>query len=164
MAVALTLGNLGASAPSRNAALQLRVHRWLEVQWVQGEALIERGQRPEPARVGATLQTVGEGIQTGSNGRVRLVLDTNGGSVELAEDTRLIIQTIQPLADGNSLIELRLEPGQVGLRAPKGRLPLPTTDAPVKLPRPAEMTGLRGACPSGLPLGQRGVLAVQVAA
>jgi hypothetical protein len=164
MAVALTISNWEASDASRNAALQLRVYRWLKVQWVQGEVLIQRGERTEAARVGATLQSVGEGIQTGRTGKVRLVLDTNGGSVELAQDTRLTIQTIQLLTDGNSLIELRLERGQVWLRVPTGQQPLPTTNAPIKLPHPARMTGLRGACPSGLTHGQLAVLTVEAAA
>ena len=148
------LSSLILVSPTNSRTVQFRLKRWIEVQSVSGNVtLINRNGR-ESARVGQRLQSVGEGIVTGSRSSATLYLDTGIGTLQVGENSQFTLQEIQN-NDGGAQTKLNVSRGQV-------RLKLRTFTHPsssLEIFTPAGVTGVRGTDfgVSILPSGKTGV-------
>jgi hypothetical protein len=139
-----TLGSvlLLAADPSwAQKALEVRINRWLEVEQLTGNVQLDRLNGGRSAQIGDRLSRVGDRITTGPRAFAKLALDTGVGTIEVAENTQVQIQTLDPpLPDQGRVTRLFVSRGRVRLRlrrfsSPNSRLEIQT---------PAGVSGVRG--------------------
>jgi hypothetical protein len=123
-----------------DASLRFKVVRSLVVSEVSGSVSLLRGDLREAAQEGQTLQLVGEAIETGSNARAVLMLDTQAGTIELSPNTLLRIQTMVVSDRGGYHTQLFLERGQAKVKVKKFLNP----DSTLEIHTPAGVSGVRG--------------------
>ena len=141
-------------SPTNSRTVQFRFKRWIEVQSVSGNVTLLNQNGRESARAGQRLQSVGEGIVTGSRSSATLGLDSGIGTLQVSENSQFTIQEIQN-NDGGAQTKLKVSRGQV-------RLKLRTFTNPsssLEIFTPAGVTGVRGTDfgVSILPSGKTGV-------
>lgn len=120
--------------------IKVRVNRWLEVRQLTGKVTHQQGNRSQPARMGDRLQSVGDGISTGSNSSTRLAVDTNVGFVDVAQNTSLRIQSLQTASDNGRVTRLQVTKGQVRLQV----RPFTNRGSRLEIITPSGISGVRG--------------------
>lgn len=128
------------SASFASSIVQVRTQRWLEVRQVIGQVLFQQGQRSQPAHSGMRLQSVGDGIVTGSRSQSVLAADDGIGFIDVAEDTSVRVQQLQRLPDGGHVTRLFVERGQVSLRIRR----FTHRSSELEIQTPAGWSGVRG--------------------
>ena len=117
-----------------------------------------RGERRQ-ARRGDRLDHVGDMMTTGANASARLDIDIATGSVTMAENSQLQVQTLSITPSGGRITELLVSRGQVRVRV----RPLTNPDTRLEIYTPAGVSGVRGTDfgVSVQPTGQTGVATVE---
>jgi FecR protein len=122
--------------------VDVRINRWLEIQQVSGSVSLElRNSSARAAQIGDRMSQVSDRITTGARSGAKLALDSGVGTVEVAENTLVQIQVIDPpLPDQGRVTRLIVPRGRVRLRlrhftSPNSRLEIQT---------PAGVSGVRG--------------------
>ena len=148
------LSSLILVSPTNSRTVQFRFKRWIEVQSVSGNVTLINGNGRESARVGQRLQSVGEGIVTGSRSSATLSLDSGIGTLQVSENSQFIIQEIQNNG-GGAQTKLNVSRGQVRLKLRTFTNP----NSSLEIFTPAGVTGVRGTDfgVSILPSGKTGV-------
>jgi hypothetical protein len=132
---------VAAEAALAQKTVEVRINRWLEVQQLTGSVSLALRSGARSAQVGDRLSQVGDRITTGPGAFTKLALDTGVGTIEVAENTQVQIQTLDPpLPDQGRVTRLTVSRGRVRLRlrsftSPNSRLEIQT---------PAGVSGVRG--------------------
>jgi FecR protein len=114
--------------------------RWLEVRSLSGTVLQQYGQTAAPARIGTRLQKPGESLRTGRRSSATLAVDSNFGTIQVAENTILQIERMKIGDRGERLTNLKVITGQVRLNLRKSTNP----DTLLQVQTPSGITGVRG--------------------
>ncbi|MGI0485624.1 FecR family protein [Pantanalinema rosaneae CENA516] len=138
-AIAALLG-VGVMKSFAQPALQVRVQRWLDVRQATGSVMMLENGNLQPAKVGARLAGIGDGIETGSNSTAMLGVDTNVGFVNVSENTSLRIQRLEIAPDNGRVTHLSVTKGQARLRV----RPFTHRGSELKIQTPAGFSGVRG--------------------
>ncbi|MEL6327969.1 MAG: FecR family protein [Cyanobacteria bacterium J06626_23] len=130
LSLTLTHSPFPAFKPPTAEAQQQRVAGWLMVQRLRGRVTY-RSQQTRSARSGDRLDQVGSSLTTASRSGASLVLDNSLGSIQVAENTHLQVQTLAVLSDGARVTVLDVPQGQVRLQVrrfsnPNSRLEIHT--------------------------------------
>lgn len=123
-----------------NIALTVAAEQWLEIAQTTGTVLYETEQGAGQALLGTRLQAVGDRIETQANSTATLAVDTNIGSVTLAENTTLQIQRLSVSSGGGRITELQVLEGQARLQVRRFNNP----DSTLEIQTPAGWSGVRG--------------------
>jgi FecR protein len=126
-----------------DALLRFQVVRALEVSEVTGTVVVRLdsgGGMSEAAHAGQRLQKVGDSIETQAGARAVLTLDTQAGTIELAPNTLLRIESMAVSPKGGYQTQLFLERGQAKVKVKKFANP----DSSLEIQTPAGVSGVRG--------------------
>lgn len=126
-------------SPTDSRTLQFRFKRWIDIQAVSGNVTLINRNGQESARVGQRLQSVGEGIATGTRSSAILNLDSGIGILQVSENSQFIIQEIQNNS-GGAQTKLNVSRGQVRLKLRTFTNP----NSSLEIFTPAGVTGVRG--------------------
>jgi hypothetical protein len=107
---------------------------------MQGPVLYEHQGKRQKAWPGLQLQAKGEILETGSNGRAELAIDTGIGAMYLAEKTRLSVQSLDVVAGGGRVTQIQVLQGQVHLQV----RPFSNPDSRLNIKTPTGIVGVRG--------------------
>lgn len=137
--VALSCGLLlGTAAYSR--ALTVQGDRWLAIADILGDVQFVTGRQRRSAREGDRLASVGDALITSTNATARLAIDEATGSVTMAENSHLRIQTLTITRGGGRVTELAVLQGQVRLRL----RPFTSPESRLEIHTPVGVSGVRG--------------------
>ncbi|MGB3613608.1 MAG: FecR family protein [Elainellaceae cyanobacterium] len=114
--------------------------RWLEVQRIQGRVTIWEQQNQRPARVGDRLQGQGSGLSTAALSASTLALDSDIGTVQVAENTRLQVRNMAARENGARITALQIDYGQARLQIRRFNNP----DSRLDVETPAGTAAVRG--------------------
>ncbi|MGD1941133.1 MAG: FecR domain-containing protein [Leptolyngbyaceae cyanobacterium] len=95
---------------------QAQTGRWLEVERLTGPVFVQQSQS-RPAGIGDRLTQVGHSITTQSQASTSLALDTEIGSVAVAQNTHLKIERLDVLSNGGRVTVLEVTRGQARVQA-----------------------------------------------
>jgi FecR protein len=137
LAFSLLLGSPIYSAPD---SLNVRVNRWLEVQQISGMATHRQGERSRTARVGDRLQSVGDSLVTAADSTATLAVDTQIGTIEVAENTSVLVKALETTPSDGRITRLQVDRGRVQLRI----RPFTNPDSRLEIETPAGVSGVRG--------------------
>lgn len=118
----------------------VRVDRWLSIQQMSGTVSFDRPSGSRAARVGDRLETVGDGVTTGTQSRADLLLDTGVGVVNVLEYTNLKVQRLETAPDSGRITHLDVTRGQVRLKLRRFTSP----NSELRIRTPAGLSGVRG--------------------
>jgi hypothetical protein len=120
--------------------LNVRVNRWLEIQQMSGDVTYLSGNSTRSARRGDRLQTVGDGVRTGSDSAATIAVDTRIGTVEVAELTSLKVKTLEVTPNDGHITRLQVDQGRVRLQVRSFTNP----ESELEIETPAGVSGVRG--------------------
>ena len=112
---------------------------WLQVQRLRGNVTYQ-GQRSRSARIGDRLSAVGTGIRTAQRSIAALGLDNNIGTVNVAENTNLVVRQLSTSSDGARVTVLDVTQGQARLRV----RPFSNPNSRLELHTPSGIAAVRG--------------------
>ena len=136
------IGLLGASAAISQTAgyaqtgLQVRNNQWLKVEQVSGNVKY----RNRAARVGDRLQAVNDEISTGSNSSAVLSVDTAVGTIYVAPNTTIRINSFRIAPDQGRITNLFIPRGKARLQIRK----FTNRGSQLNVQTPAGISGVRG--------------------
>ncbi|MEM6437976.1 MAG: FecR family protein [Cyanobacteria bacterium P01_D01_bin.115] len=95
---------------------QAQTGRWLEVERLTGNVFVQQHQS-RPAGLGDRLTQVGHSITTQSQASTSLALDTEIGSVAVAQNTHLKVERLDVLSNGGRVTVLEVTRGQARVQS-----------------------------------------------
>lgn len=136
------IASLTANLPSHSAPdhLSVRVNRWLEVHQVSGTVTYLSGGSARLAHWGDRLQSVGDRIRTAADSTATLAVDTQIGTVEVAENTSVLVKLLETTSDHGLVTRLQVDQGRVQLRV----RPFNNPASRLEIETPAGVSGVRG--------------------
>jgi len=133
--------SLLTNLPSHSASnLSVRVNRWIEVQQVSGTVTYLHDANSKPARLGDRLQSVGDKILTATDSAATLAVDTQIGTIEVAENTSVLVKALERTPSNGHVTRLQVDWGRVQLRVRRFNNP----DSQLEIQTPAGVSGVRG--------------------
>ncbi|BAS57179.1 MULTISPECIES: FecR family protein [Leptolyngbya] len=120
--------------------VNVRVERWLAIQQISGTVNYNRASATRAARVGDRLETVGDGVTTGTRSAASLLFDTGVGVLNMLENTNLRVRRMDRTADDGRITHLDVTRGQVRLKLRRFTSP----NSEVEIRTPAGISGVRG--------------------
>lgn len=136
----LLLGGLLLAMASYSPAVTLRGDRWLAIDDLSGNVQLITGEQRRAARKGDRLASVGDTLITSANASARLAIDEEVGSVTMAQNSHLRIQSLSITQSGGRVTELEVVRGQVRLRV----RPFTSPDSRLEIYTPVGISGVRG--------------------
>lgn len=112
---------------------------WLMVQRLKGDVTYRR-RSIRVARLGDRLDQVGAGLATNERSAAKLKLDSNIGSINVAENTRLRVKNLAVRRDGARVTVLDIPRGQVRLQVRKFLNP----NSRLEIQTPSGVAAVRG--------------------
>lgn len=128
------------SAAVYGQVLTVQGDRWLAIADLLGDVQFVTGQQRRLAKKGDRLASVGNALITKANASARLAIDEATGSVTMAENSHLRIQTLTITRGGGRVTELNVLRGQVRVRT----RPLTNPESRLEIHTPAGISGVRG--------------------
>lgn len=125
--------------PVTAQSLSVPVQRWLEVLRVRGSVTYHNREQ-RPAQVGDRLQTPGEGIITGARSSSILNIDTAIGTINIAENTHLLLKSLSTTPNNGRITLLTVTKGLARLRV----RPFNNPESYIEIQTPAGVAGVRG--------------------
>jgi hypothetical protein len=136
--LAIPLVLIGVEAATSDVTV--RVNRWLAVRQLTGAVTFFQSSESRSARQGDRLQNVGDGVTTAKTATTKLEIDTQIGTVEVAEDTHVAIQALEITPSDGRITRLRVDRGRVRLQIRAFTNP----DSRLEIETPAGVSGVRG--------------------
>jgi hypothetical protein len=136
--VSFLLIKIGAGMTQQ--AIPVRVDRWLALQQMNGKVTYQSQQQTRSAKVGDRLQAIGDGITTAQQSTAALEVDTGVGLINVAENTKLVVQLLAMAPDNGRITHLSVPYGQVRLRLRRFTHP----GSRLELQTPAGVSAVRG--------------------
>lgn len=121
-------------------SVTVRVNRWLAVRQFSGNVTYVQPDNARPVRRGDRLQALGDGLTTGRESSATLEVDTQIGTIEVAEDTKLRVQALEVTQTNGRLTRLQVDQGRVRLQI----RPFTNPDSLLEIETPAGISGVRG--------------------
>ncbi|WP_271253162.1 FecR family protein [Pseudanabaena sp. Chao 1811] len=122
--------------------IQVRTDQWLQVEQVSGNVTYRNlyNYTNRAARVGDRLQVASDEISTGANSSAVLSVDTAVGSIYIAENTTLRINSFRVAADNGRITNLIVPRGKARLQIRK----FTNRGSQLNIQTPAGISGVRG--------------------
>ena len=120
--------------------VNVRVDRWLMIQQTTGTVSYDRPSESRAARVGDRLESVGDGVTTGTQSETSLLLDTGVGVINVLEYTNLKVTRLEMTPDSGRITHLDVTRGQIRLKLRKFTSP----NSELEIRTPAGLSGVRG--------------------
>jgi FecR protein len=140
-AVILTAFQNAELSHANPSAVTVRVDRWLVVQQLSGSVTyFNAAGTSRAATLGDRLQAIGDGITTGKDASATLGIDTAVGTVEVAPETYLLVQSLEVTPSDGHITHLRIDRGSVHLQIRAFTNP----DSRLEIETPAGISGVRG--------------------
>lgn len=136
----LLVGSLLLAMASYSPAVTLRGDRWLAIADLTGSVQFITSEQRRAARKGDRLASVGDTLITSSNASARLTVDEAIGSVTMAQNSHLRIQSLSITQNGGRITELAVIRGQVRLRV----RPFTNPESRLEIYTPVGISGVRG--------------------
>lgn len=136
----LLIGSLLLATASYSPAVTLRGDRWLAIEDLMGSVQFITGEQDRAARKGDRLASVGDTLITSANASARLAVDEAIGSVTMAQNSHLRIQSLSITQSGGRVTELAVIRGQVRLRV----RPFTNSESRLEIYTPVGISGVRG--------------------
>ena len=133
-------GGLLLGVASYSLALTVRSDRWLMIADLIGDVQFTTREQQRRAERGDRLASVGDTLVTASNASARLAIDEAIGSVTMAQNSHLQVQTLSITQNGGRVTELAVVRGQVRLRI----RPFTSPESRLEIRTPAGISGVRG--------------------
>ncbi|MEO1070193.1 MAG: FecR domain-containing protein [Cyanobacteria bacterium J06638_6] len=121
-------------------AISVRTSRGLMVRQMQEDVTILRSGDMTPARVGASLSAVGDGLRTGTRSSAVLEVDTDVGFLDVSEQTQFRITALGVAPDGGRITHINVARGQVRTRLRR----FTHQGSEYEIETPAGISGVRG--------------------
>ena len=122
-------------------AVNVRVDRWLTIQQLSGSVTyFDAAGITRAANLGDRLEAIGDGIMTDKAASATLEIDTAVGTVEVAPETRLSVQSLEVTPSDGHITRLRIDRGSVHLQI----RPFTNPDSRLEIETPAGISGVRG--------------------
>jgi len=122
-------------------SIPVRVHRGLEVRSLVGQVTrLHPNGSTSPARIGDFLKAVGDGIETKKASRAVLLVDIVVGTVDVSENTRLVVQELAIAPDNGRITRLYIPYGQARLKV----RPFTNRGSQLEIRTPTGVSGVRG--------------------
>ena len=136
----LLIGSLLIVSASRSPALTVRGDRWLAISDLVGSVQFISRETRRAAQEGDRLTSVGDSLITNTDASVRLTVDQAIGSVTMAQNSYLRIQSLSITQNGGRVTELEVVRGQVRVRV----RPFTSPESRLEIHTPAGISGVRG--------------------
>lgn len=136
----MLVGSLLVAGTNRGLALTVRGDRWLSIADLLGNVQFISGESRRAAKRGDRLTSVGDALVTDANASARLAIDEAVGSVTMAQNSYLRIQSLLITQNGGRVTELSVVRGQVRLRV----RPFTSPESRLEIHTPAGISGVRG--------------------
>lgn len=122
--------------------IQVRADQWLRVDQVSGNVVYRNyyNYANRPARVGDLLQVPSDEISTGANSSAILSVDTGVGSIYVAENTTIKINSFRLASDNGRITNLFVSRGRARLQIRK----FTNRGSQLNIQTPAGISGVRG--------------------
>jgi hypothetical protein len=120
--------------------IPVRVNRWLAIESLEGNVTFLTRSASRSARLGDRLQTVGDGVVTATSSEATLEVDTQIGSIEVAEQTSVKVRALEVTANDGRVTRLQVDRGRVRLQV----RPFSNPESELEIETPAGITGVRG--------------------
>lgn len=130
---------LGARGMASDS-VSVRVSRWLAVRQLDGDVTFLTSTQSRPARRGDRLQNIGDGVTTAASASATLEVDTQIGTIEVAEQTQLKVQSLEVTPSDGRITHLQVDRGRVRLQIRSFTNP----DSRLEIETPAGISGVRG--------------------
>ncbi|MEB3214218.1 MAG: FecR domain-containing protein [Leptolyngbyaceae bacterium] len=144
LAIATTLAAVPVHSVRAQSSLQNfplpQGERWLEVQHIDGSVTYHGDRQARPAQIGDRLLQLNQGIDTEIESGSILQLDSNIGTVRVAESTSLRVNRMAVLPDGGRVTSLVIRRGQARLQV--RRFTHPSSN--LEIETPAGVAAIRG--------------------
>ncbi|MGF1457740.1 MAG: FecR domain-containing protein [Leptolyngbyaceae cyanobacterium] len=121
-------------------SIDLARERWLRVRDLSGEVYFFTEDTRQLAAAGDILAIAGDGVKTGSDSSCTLEFDINIGTIELRENTELIIRSLDYASDDGRVTYLSVPYGNVILNLRKFTNP----GSVLEIETPSGVSGVRG--------------------
>ena len=136
----LLISSLLLALASYSPAVTLRGDRWLAIADLTGDVQFITGEQRRAARQGDRLASVGDTLITRANASAKLTVDEAVGSVTMAQNSHLRIQSLSITQNGGRVTELAVISGQVRLRV----RPFTNPESRLEIYTPVGVSGVRG--------------------
>lgn len=140
LAFQVPVNTLYSKAIAQPSDVNVRVVRWLSIQQTTGTVSYDRAAGSRSARVGDRLESVGDGVTTGTQSETSLLLDTGVGVINVLEYTNLKVTRLDSTPDNGRITHLDVIRGQVRLKLRKFTSP----NSELEIRTPAGLSGVRG--------------------
>ncbi len=125
---------------SASDSVSVRVNRWLALRHLDGNVTFLTSDQSRPARRGDRLQNVGDGLTTAGDSDATLEVDTQIGTIEVAEQTALKVKALEITPSDGRITRLEVDRGRVRLQV----RPFTNPDSRLEIETPAGISGVRG--------------------
>lgn len=131
-----------ATLPSHSLPneVPVRVNRWLAVRQIEGNVTFMTRSSSRSARVGDRLQAIGDGVTTATSALATLEVDTQVGTIEVAEQTSVKVQALETTPNDGRVTRLQVDRGRVRLQI----RPFNNPESELQIETPAGISGVRG--------------------
>jgi hypothetical protein len=129
-----------STAAQGNQAIQVRARQGVTLANATGEVLVRSGKTVRPAQRGERIDKVGDSFTTARGVTAVLNIDTNMGTIEMMDNTRVQVQSYRTAPDGGRLLRLGVSQGRVRLQVRK----FTHTTSRLEIQTPAMIGGVRG--------------------
>lgn len=122
--------------------IQVRADQWLRVDQTTGKVTYRNfyNYANRPARIGDRLQVVSDEISTGANSSALLTVDTAIGTIYVAENTTIKINSFRTAPDNGRITNLFISRGKARLQIRK----FTNRGSQLNIQTPAGISGVRG--------------------
>ncbi|MDX2256182.1 MAG: FecR domain-containing protein [Pseudanabaenaceae cyanobacterium bins.39] len=125
---------------SAQSSIQVRTNQWLKLEKLSGNVQLRRNNNARLARVGDRLQMASDELLTGSNSSAVLSVDTAVGTVYVAENTNIRINSFRMAPDNGRITNLFVSRGRARLQIRK----FTNRGSQLNIQTPAGVSGVRG--------------------
>lgn len=131
-----------ATLPSHSLPneVPVRVNRWLAIRQIEGNVTFMTRSSSRSARVGDRLQAIGDGVTTATSSLATLEVDTQVGTIEVAEQTSVKVQALETTPNDGRVTRLQVDRGRVRLQI----RPFNNPESELEIETPAGISGVRG--------------------
>ncbi|MGB3767482.1 MAG: FecR domain-containing protein [Phormidesmis sp.] len=134
------IGSSLLATVGRSWAVTVRGDRWLAIADLLGNVQFITGKQRRSAQKGDRLASVGDTLITSDSASARLAIDEAIGSVTMAQNSHLRIQSLSITQNGGRVTELAVVRGQVRLRV----RPFTNPESRLEIHTPVGISGVRG--------------------
>ncbi|MEI6428943.1 MAG: FecR family protein [Pseudanabaena sp. ELA607] len=134
------LANLQPTQAQGTQAIQVRAGQGVTLANATGEVLLRSGSSVRRAQRGQRIDKIGDSFTTARGVTATLNIDTNMGTIEMMDNTKVQVQSYRTAPDGGRLLRLAVSQGRVRLQVRK----FTHSTSRLEIQTPAMIGGVRG--------------------